>query len=212
MTYNIDCVPPKFKQELDNVEKWLKFQNITKFKIFENHVDIHQNVKLIGVVGNLPFKIRFVDGNMDVSQNPMNNFSNMPDEVTGDFKANGILNKNLEGIPRFNGSIRMDNCKFLVDISQLQGEINGDVSFYGCSIRNLDLTNTSVIKGSVNISKNGVESISSSTKVRLNGTISLSDNLIMNPKPFMENIVSEYHDFSGNPCKASDEFDTDCNW
>lgn len=210
--FDINCVPPKFRQELDTVEKWLKFQGIIKYTIENDGVVINQGIKLIGVVSNLPFKIKKVDGDMVMSYNPITSFKNMPEVVTGSLKANGLGITSLKGIPDVGCNIILDGCKMLHDITDLQKEIKGDLSIYGCSIRNIDIPNTINISGSVNFGNNAIVSVSSRSKVEIGDTMSLSNNLIVNTDQFYERLTARFLDFSGNPCKADDEFDTDCNW
>lgn len=210
--FDINCVPPKLRQELDTVEKWLKFQGITKYSIEEDGVIINQGIKLIGVVSNIPFKIKKVHGDMVISYNPMTSFKNMPDVITGSLKANGLNIATLHNLPKIGANISLDGCKMLYDITDLQKEIKGDLSIYGCSIRNIDIPNTINISGYVNFGNNAIASVSIRSNVSIGDTMSLSNNLITNTDQFHERISAKFLDFSGNPCKADDEFDTDCNW
>lgn len=210
--FDVNCVPPKFKDQLNTIEKWMEFQGIEKYIIEEDGVVINQNIKLKGVVGKIPFRIKNIDGDVDISYNPINTFCNLPDILRGSFKANGTNIRTLMYMPIVHNDISLDSCKQLMDISNLQENVFCNISFYGCSIKNINMPKTKKIIGDINLSNNGTSSISDDTNVECSGYISLSDNLITNPTFFVDRLNTKDINFSGNPCTAIDEFETECNW
>ena len=156
--------------------------------------------------------MNIVDGDFDISHAQISSFANMPVEVSGNFKANGVLVDTLSGIPKIGGNIMMDNCKRLHNVSAIQSVVNGNVSMHACGFRTLNLNNTTEIKGSLFLSNNRIEAISSDMNLRVGQSLVLSDNLITNPNMFTDKILAENYDFSGNPCMSQDEWETDCNW
>lgn len=210
--FNIGCVPSKFKDELNTVEKWMKFQDISDYKISDDGVHIYQDIKLKGVLGHIPFKIKSISGSVNLSYNPITSFYNLPRSLPKSLKANGINIRNLNGMPIVKGDISFDTCKLLTDLSGLQEEIFGGLSLYGCSVKNINLPKTKIIYGDINISNNGTSSVSEDTNVECLGVISLSENLITNHNLFISRLKSKNINFSGNPCTAQDEWETECNW
>lgn len=212
INFDINCVPPKFKEELNTIEKWLKFQDIYEYEITEKGVRIDQDIRLKGVVGHLPFEIIEISGNVDISYNPIISFRNFPKTLPKNLKANGINIRSLTGMPVVKGNMSFDSCKSLVDISAMQEVVWGDLSFYGCSVKNINLPKTKTVHGDVNLSNNGTSSISIDTNVEFFGSVSLSENLITNHHLFTDKLKSSNINFSGNPCTAQDEWETECNW
>lgn len=212
LEFDESCLPPKFKNDINTIQKWMNFQDIKSYKVFDDGVEINQNVKFKGVVKNFPFKIRAFNGDLDISHNPITSFKNFPDMINGNLKAIGLNIQNINGLPVVKGNMVFDSCKYLMDISGLQEEITGDISFYGCSIKNVNLPNTKHISGDINLSNNGTSSISKETDLIVDGYVSLSDNLINNQDMFLQRIKAININFSGNPCTSKDEFETECNW
>lgn len=213
MKFDITTVPPTIATRVYDLTTWLEFNMISKYKVTDEGLEILQSARFHGIIGKMPVKITKVLGDFVISQTFINSLENCPDFIDGDFMANGTKIKDLSNFPKeIKGDVYLNNCKQLTDISGLTGNIN-NLSIFFSAIKNIYLPNIECINGDVNISNGDLSTATKGkNKVKIYGNANFSANLIANPSLFVDAFDCNSFDFSGNPCKANDEWETDCNW
>jgi len=217
-----------FKGKVTSLEEYLVIQKIKDWEITDDGcVIIRSNAKFIGVRDKLPITIIEMHGDLDLSNNLITDVSNLP-EVKGNLNLSFNSIKDLSNMPNVqgdldlsrnsiidlkgvncSGGIKLNNNARLVSLEGLPEVIGGDVVTNYCSLTSLNFGRETIINGDLTCGFNRITSLITNHQLTVQGNLSLSNNLIRNTD---YNVKYKTIDLSGNPCKASDEWETDCVW
>lgn len=165
-------------------------------------VDIHSNIRIQGIVKELPFKIRTVCGDFVWIRSMLGDWENMPNEVNGDFTCTHMNVHTLTScFPKmFGGDIDISFSKRLLDVHNLPKIIDRlDMSHCAVTALNWDEERhiRMVLASNCSIKSLNLDNIKGLQYV------DASNNYITSK------IDSDVEiDYSSNPCDPNDEYDT----
>ena len=187
------------KWSISSIKKYLKATDTKATVNSDGIVSIDGNFKVIGLRGELPFKINKISGNFVWNGSYLTTFKNFPNEIGGDIMIANMLVHRLNNFPQIiGGDITLLSSKQLSDVSGLPKSMK-NVDLSNCGLKSLGFADGKTITGDLNVSNNKLAAVA----LDIEGKIDASSNFITTKNEKLDGV-----DYSNNPCQPDDGMDT----